>query len=121
MTDQAAIDAAKAAWLRIKDQSKPLYEDWICIGRALIAGRTQAMAKAGVNTPSLSEADKNLPGGGRPPTSIASASPRSRVSRTNELSASDRPDAGGAASLQSRGGGARPLAPADAAFGAIRS
>jgi hypothetical protein len=31
--------------------AKPLFSDWTAIGRALVAGLTKCMAKAGVNSP----------------------------------------------------------------------
>jgi hypothetical protein len=34
-----------------KGHGKPLFDGWILIGKALIVGRTQCMAKAGVNSP----------------------------------------------------------------------
>jgi hypothetical protein len=49
MTDQAII-LAQEAWARIKGQGKPLFTDWILIGKALIAARTACLAKAGVNS-----------------------------------------------------------------------
>lgn len=45
------ISEARAAWQRIKDRDKASFEDWLAIGRALIAGRQECMAKAGVNSP----------------------------------------------------------------------
>ncbi|WP_354220368.1 hypothetical protein [Bradyrhizobium sp. F1.4.3] len=50
MSDATIIEA-QAAWQRIKDRDKPTFDDWLAIGRALIAGRQECIAKAGVNTP----------------------------------------------------------------------
>jgi hypothetical protein len=51
MSDVDTIEAGKSAWQRIKGQTRPLFEDWLTIGRALIAGRAQIMTEAGSNTP----------------------------------------------------------------------
>jgi hypothetical protein len=45
-----AVAEGRAAWERIKGQGKPLFSDWILIGKALIAARTACLAKAGVNS-----------------------------------------------------------------------
>lgn len=50
MTD-AIVTEARAAWARIKDRDKATFDDWLVIGRALVAARQQCMAKAGVNSP----------------------------------------------------------------------
>lgn len=47
----ATITEAQAAWQRIKDRDKASFEDWLSIGRALIAARQKCMADAGVNKP----------------------------------------------------------------------
>jgi hypothetical protein len=52
MTDQSAIiSEGREAWERIKERTKATFEDWMRIGRALIVGRTECMAKAKVNSP----------------------------------------------------------------------
>ena len=45
------VAAGRAAWERIKSLSKPLFEDWMAIGRALIVGRAACMAAAKSNGP----------------------------------------------------------------------
>lgn len=51
MKTGSTISEAQAAWRRIRDRDKASFEDWLSIGRALIAGRQECMAKAGVNKP----------------------------------------------------------------------
>jgi hypothetical protein len=51
MGDADTIQAGKAAWLRVKSQGKVLFEDWLAIGRALIIGRRECMARAKCNSP----------------------------------------------------------------------
>ena len=51
MSDLDTICAGREAWQRIKDRDKASFEDWLMIGRALIAGRTECMSKAGCNKP----------------------------------------------------------------------
>jgi hypothetical protein len=52
MTDQSGIvSEGREAWQRIKERTKATFEDWMRIGRALIIGRTECMAKAKVNSP----------------------------------------------------------------------
>ena len=47
--DQVA--QGRAAWERIKSRSKPMYDDWLLIGAALILGRRACMAAAGIEVP----------------------------------------------------------------------
>jgi hypothetical protein len=51
MSDQAAINAGKAAWLRIKDRDRATYDDYLLLGEALVVARTACMKKAGTNVP----------------------------------------------------------------------
>jgi hypothetical protein len=52
MTDSADdVAAGCAAWERIKDNARTSWSDWVLIGKALIAGRTEAMREAGINRP----------------------------------------------------------------------
>lgn len=50
MIDPVIADA-REAWARIKDRDRAAFEDWLIIGRCLIAARQECMAKAGVNKP----------------------------------------------------------------------
>ncbi|MES5485942.1 hypothetical protein QMZ05_24580 [Bradyrhizobium sp. INPA03-11B] len=45
------ISLGREAWQRIQHRDKATFDDWIAIGKALIAGRQECMAKAGVNSP----------------------------------------------------------------------
>lgn len=47
----AIITEGREALQRIRDRDKATFDDWLAVGRALIAGRTECMAKAGVNKP----------------------------------------------------------------------
>lgn len=51
MSDQTVIAEGRAAWARIKDRDKASFDDWIAIGRALIAARRACMTRAKVNSP----------------------------------------------------------------------
>ncbi len=51
MLNSLAVIEAQAAWRRIRERDKATFDDWLAIGRALIAGRHDCMAKAGVNKP----------------------------------------------------------------------
>jgi hypothetical protein len=50
VSDQTIIAEGQAAWHRVKD-AKPLYEDWLAIGRALVVGKAQCLHQAGTNRP----------------------------------------------------------------------
>lgn len=45
------ITEAREAWTRIKGIDKASFEDWLSVGRCLIAERQACMAKAGCNRP----------------------------------------------------------------------
>jgi hypothetical protein len=47
---EAVIAEGRAAWERIKGQGKPLFSEWILIGKALVAARAACLARAGVNS-----------------------------------------------------------------------
>ena len=47
--DQVA--QGRAAWERIKSRSKPMFDDWLLIGTALVLGRSICMAAAGIEVP----------------------------------------------------------------------
>jgi len=49
--DVDAIEAGKAAWLRIQERSKSTFSDWLEIGRMLIAARALCMRRANCNSP----------------------------------------------------------------------
>jgi hypothetical protein len=51
MSDTSIIAEGRAAWQRIKNRDKNTFSDWVAIGRCLIEGRRQCMAKAQVNSP----------------------------------------------------------------------
>lgn len=51
MSDADAIEAGKAAWTRIKAREYTTWNDWLCIGHALVAGRRECMRIAGTNFP----------------------------------------------------------------------
>jgi len=51
MTDQNAIvTEGRDAWERIKG-TRPLFSDWLAIGRALLVGKAQCLRQAGSNRP----------------------------------------------------------------------
>src|ERR1700694_1146078 len=47
----AAIDEGKAAWLRLKERNRKVWPDWISVGHALVAGRSEVMQAAETNSP----------------------------------------------------------------------
>ncbi|CCE11732.1 hypothetical protein BRAS3843_770030 [Bradyrhizobium sp. STM 3843] len=49
MPDQDVIAAARAAWKRIR--TRPLFSDWMAIGKALVVGKAQCLHQARVNKP----------------------------------------------------------------------
>jgi hypothetical protein len=51
MSDSGTIDAGRAAWARIKENARTSWNDWVLIGKALIAGRSEAMKAAKINRP----------------------------------------------------------------------
>jgi hypothetical protein len=52
MTEVAAdIAAGRAAWERLQTRETATYDDWIAVGRALVAGRAIAMSEAKCNKP----------------------------------------------------------------------
>jgi hypothetical protein len=46
-----AVDAGRAAWQRIRDHGRMAWDDWLAVGRALVIGRAETMAKANSNRP----------------------------------------------------------------------
>lgn len=50
MTESAIADG-RAAWARLQEHQRRSWSDWVCVGRALIVGRTAAMAEAQANRP----------------------------------------------------------------------
>jgi hypothetical protein len=51
MSDQDTIAEARAAWSRIKNRDKSTFQDWVAIGRGLLAARAECMTRAKVNSP----------------------------------------------------------------------
>ncbi|WP_316234230.1 hypothetical protein [Bradyrhizobium sp. SZCCHNR1098] len=60
MSDASIIAEGKAAWQRLKDQSRATFADWVAIGRALQAARRECMARARVNAPFGSSYQKHM-------------------------------------------------------------
>jgi hypothetical protein len=48
---EETIEAAKAAWTRIKKNTALTFEDWLCISMALVIGQAAAMAASQMNRP----------------------------------------------------------------------
>jgi hypothetical protein len=44
------VAAGRAAWARLRND-RATFDDWLCVGRALIVGRTVALKEAGTNAP----------------------------------------------------------------------
>jgi hypothetical protein len=51
MSDDATIESGRAAWGRIKERHRVTWDDWLCVGRALVIGRIECMKAAGTNIP----------------------------------------------------------------------
>jgi hypothetical protein len=51
MTDDATVEAGRAAWQRIKEGAQTSFESWLAIGRALLIARRECMARAKCNSP----------------------------------------------------------------------
>lgn len=51
MSDHDTIAQGRAAWQRLKDRDRTTFEDWVCVGRALVEARRQCMVRAKVNSP----------------------------------------------------------------------
>ena len=47
----ATVSEGRAAWQRIKTTARTSWNDWVLIGKALIAGRSEAMKAAKINRP----------------------------------------------------------------------
>lgn len=45
------IEAGREAWGRIKERHRVTWDDWLCVGRALLIGRGECMKAAGTNSP----------------------------------------------------------------------
>ena len=50
MSDLDVVSEGRAAWQRIQD-TKPLYDDWLAIGKALVVGKAWCLRQAGTNGP----------------------------------------------------------------------
>jgi hypothetical protein len=50
MTD-AAIEAGREAWQRLREAPRATWTDWLMVARALIIGRTEALELANTNRP----------------------------------------------------------------------
>jgi hypothetical protein len=48
---EAAVEAGRAAWARLRDRDRKAWSDWVDVGKALVILRDEAMAKADVTTP----------------------------------------------------------------------
>jgi hypothetical protein len=51
VSDDATIEAGKAAWQRLKAHQRTTWPDWCAVGLALKSGKDAAMKTAGVKTP----------------------------------------------------------------------